>query len=92
MVGNIVGLVVEFVVTMIFTMVVSITGGDATKVAVVLAGLIILGSGFGVGHVNPAVTLSQFLGGNVNMMRMLSLIAMQMGGAVLGHFLLQLKN
>ena len=85
------GLVVEFVATMIFTMIVSLTGGDAMKVGIGLAAMVVLGSAFGTGHVNPAVSVSQFLGGRLNLVKLLSLVAMQMGGAVAGHFLLQLK-
>ena len=85
------GLVIEFVATMIFTMLVSLTGGEAMKVGIGLAAMVVLGSAFGVGHVNPAVSVSQFLGGKLTLVRLLSLVAMQMGGAVAGHFLLQLK-
>ena len=76
---------------MIFTMIVSLTGGDAMKVGIGLAAMVVFGSAFGVGHVNPAVSVSQFLGGRLNLVKLLSLVAMQMGGAVAGHFLLQLK-
>jgi len=86
------GLAVEFLATMIFTIVVSVTGGDAVKVGLCLASLVMFGSAFGVGHLNPAVSLSQFLGGRVNLVRLLLLLAVQMGGAVSGHFLLALRR
>ena len=85
------GLAVEFLATMIFTMLVSLTGGEAMKVGIGLAAMVVLGSAFGVGDVNPAVSFSKFLGGRLNLVKLLSLVAMQMGGAVAGHFLLQLK-
>ena len=45
-----------------------------------------------VGHLNPAVSFAQFLGGKVNLVRLLLLLAVQMGGAVSGHFLLRLRR
>ena len=38
------------------------------------------------------VSFTQFLGGRVNLVRLLLLIAVQMGGAVSGHFLLRLRR
>ena len=39
----------------------------------------------------PGKPVTKFLGGRLNLVKLLSLVAMQMGGAVAGHFLLQLK-
>ena len=86
------GLVLEFIATMVFTMIVSLTGGDAMKVGIGLAAMVILCSAYKVGHLNPAVSISQFLGSGISLSRMLSLVAMQVGGAVAGHFLLQLRS
>jgi glycerol uptake facilitator-like aquaporin len=87
-----IGLAVEFLATMIFTVVISVVGNDALKVGLCLATLLMFGQGFGVGHLNPAVSFTQFLGGRVNLVRLLLLIAVQMGGAVSGHFLLRLRR
>lgn len=88
------GLVVEFIATMVFSMLVVLTGGDGVKLGIGLAAMVIFGSAFNVGHLNPLVSLITFLNRNSGMtfVRLLSLIIMQTGGAVVGHFLLKLRN